>query len=73
MFHFSKLPCLGWRSADFLQVFLPKMFAGPVQTCILVKVLRFLWANPFHKSVKCVDRHFSSLKQNDLLKTIIFV
>jgi hypothetical protein len=31
MFLRSKLPCLGWRSADFVQGFLPKMFAGPAK------------------------------------------
>jgi hypothetical protein len=42
MFLCSKLPCLGWRLAYFLQVFFAKMFAGPAQTYVLVLELRFL-------------------------------
>jgi hypothetical protein len=41
LFLWSKLPCLGWRSADFLQsVLSPIIYAGPR----LVIVLRFLWS-----------------------------
>jgi hypothetical protein len=32
LFVVNNLVYVGWRSADFLQVFLPKMFAGPAQT-----------------------------------------
>jgi hypothetical protein len=42
MFHCSKLPCLGWRSADFYKVFFAQnVCKSSSNMCFLV--LRFLW------------------------------
>jgi hypothetical protein len=43
MFLCSKLPCLGRRSADFLQVFFAKNVCW-ANANILILVLRFLWS-----------------------------
>jgi hypothetical protein len=42
MFLCSKLPCLGWRSADFLQGFFAKNIFW-TNANLLVLALRFLW------------------------------
>jgi hypothetical protein len=42
MFHCNKLPCLGWRSADFLQVFFAQNVCKSSSN-MRVLVLRFLW------------------------------
>jgi hypothetical protein len=42
MFLCSKLPCLGWRSADFFQVFFTKNVCW-TSANLHVQVLRFLW------------------------------
>jgi hypothetical protein len=45
LFFWSKLPCLGWRKANFLQgVLSTKIFAGTVQTYLSYIVLVTEWA-----------------------------
>jgi hypothetical protein len=36
----SKLPSLEWRSADFLQVFLPKMIAGAAHSSTKISMVQ---------------------------------